>query len=63
MGNTLRIERLKRRISQEELAKATQVSQQKIYLIENNLLMPKINTASKIASFLNLKADEIFRIN
>ncbi|RLD76367.1 MAG: transcriptional regulator [Bacteroidetes bacterium] len=62
MKSTLRIERLKKRISQKELAKATRVPEQNIYLIENNLLMPKINTAAKIAGFFNLKADEIFRI-
>ncbi len=63
MGNTLRIERLKKRISQQELAKATCVSQQNIYLIENNLMMPRLNMASRIANFFNLKAEEIFRIN
>jgi len=61
MENTLRIERAKKRISQKELAKAINVSQQSIYLIENGLMMPKLNMAFKIACFFNLRVEELFR--
>ncbi len=63
MGNTLRIERAKKRISQKELADAVKVSQQSIYLIENGLMMPKLTMAYKIAVFFNLKVEELFHNN
>ena len=63
MGNTLRIERAKKRISQKELADAVKVSQQSIYLIENGLMMPKLTMAYKIAGFFNLKVEELFHNN
>jgi len=63
MGNTLRIERAKKRISQKELADAVKVSQQSIYLIENGLMMPKLTMAYKIAGFFNLKVEELFHYN
>jgi len=61
MENTLRIERARKRISQKELAKEVKVSRQSIYLIENGLMMPKLNMAFRIAHFFNLKVEELFQ--
>ena len=63
MGNTLRIERIKKRISQKELANATHVAQHNILLIENGLMIPKLNMAVKIAKYFNLKANDLFKVN
>lgn len=61
MGNSLRVERAKKRISQVELAKAVNVSRQSIYLIENGLMVPKLNMACRIAHFFDLRVEELFR--
>ena len=63
MENTLRIERAKKRISQKDLAEAVKVSRQSIYLIENGLMMPKLNMAFRIARFFNLKVEDLFLNN
>lgn len=63
MGNTLRIERAKKRISQKQLADAINVSRQSIYLIENGLMTPKLTMACRIARFFNLKVEDLFQNN
>lgn len=63
MENSLKTHRIKKGISQNDLAKAIKVSRQNIYLIEKGKITPKLNMAFKIAGFFNLKIEDLFKIN
>jgi putative transcriptional regulator len=60
MKNSIRVERAKIRISQEELAEAVQATRQSIYLIENGISEPKLSMALKISQYFGLKIEDIF---
>lgn len=60
MGNKLKEYRLKKGLSQTELAYATGVSQRYIAFIEANQRTPSFKLASKIARTLGEKVDTIF---
>lgn len=60
MKNTIRVERAKKRISQEELAEAVETTRQSIHLIENEKTEPKLGLAARIAKFFGLKIEEVF---
>ena len=60
MKNNIRVERAKKRISQEELAEAVKATRQSIHLIENGKTEPKLSMAIRISKFFNLKIEEIF---
>jgi putative transcriptional regulator len=60
MKNTIRVERAKKRISQEELADAVSATRQSIHLIENGKTEPKLSLALRIARFFGLKIEDIF---
>ncbi|MFN8258650.1 MAG: helix-turn-helix transcriptional regulator [Bacteroidales bacterium] len=60
MKNNIRVERAKKRISQEELAEAVHATRQSIHLIENGKTEPKLSLAFRISKFFNLKIEEIF---
>jgi len=60
MKNTIRVERAKKRISQEELAEAVSATRQSIHLIENGKTEPKLNLALKIARFFGVKIEDLF---
>lgn len=60
MKNTIRVERAKKRISQEELAEAVSATRQSIHLIENGKTEPKLNLALRIARFFGLKIEDLF---
>lgn len=58
--NRLRILRLTRGLSQEELAQALGVTRQSILAIENGKYLPSIGLALKIARFFELPLESIF---
>ena len=58
-GNYLKSERLLRKISQEQLAKAIGVTQQAISLNENDNNEPTIGICEKIADFYGISLDEL----
>jgi len=60
MKNTIRVERAKKRISQEELADAVSATRQSIHLIENGKTEPKLSLAMRIARFFGAKIEDIF---
>ena len=60
MKNRLEEIRKQRRMKQEELASALEVSRQTIGSLENGRYNPSITLAFKIARFFNMKIEEIF---
>ncbi len=56
----LKEHRIKRKISQEQLAKLSGVDARTIYRIEKNISMPLVDTYAKIVTSLNLTKDEIY---
>jgi len=60
MRNSIRVERAKKRISQEELADAVKATRQSIHLIENGKTEPKLSLALRISKFFELKIEDVF---
>ena len=60
MKNTIRVERAKKRISQETLANAVKATRQSIHLIENGKTEPKLNLAVRISKFFGLNVEDVF---
>ena len=60
MKNSIRVERARKKISQEVLADAVKATRQSIHLIENGKTEPKLNLAFKISRFFELKIEDIF---
>jgi len=60
MKNTIRVERAKKRISQETLAVAVKATRQSIHLIENGKTDPKLSLAVRISNFFNLRIEDVF---
>ena len=60
MKNNLEKIRKEKGISQEELAKALEVSRQTIGSLENGRYNPSIILAFKIAKYFNMHIEEIF---
>lgn len=58
--NRLRILRVTRDLSQEQLAQALGVTRHSIMAIENGKYLPSIGLALKIARFFNKPLEEIF---
>ena len=63
MKNTVKEKRIKKGVSQKELAKSIKVSRQSIYLIEKGLITPKLGLAFRIAEFFRLKIEDLFNLN
>ncbi|MFD2639556.1 helix-turn-helix transcriptional regulator [Piscibacillus salipiscarius] len=61
MKNNIRGLRKAMKISQEELAKRSNVSRQTINAIENNKYDPTLNLAFTIAYLLNTNVDDLFQ--
>ena len=58
-----RIERAKRRMSQEQLAELAEVHRTTISAIEREKFFPTIDNAARIANALNLTIAELFDFN
>lgn len=63
MNNSLRVERARMRISQEELAKKVNVSRQTIHSIESGRFVPSTVIALKIARFFGVSMSDIFELD
>jgi putative transcriptional regulator len=61
MKNSIRVERAKIRISQEELAEAVNATRQSIHLIENGKTEPKLSMALKISQYFGVKIEDLFQ--
>ncbi len=62
MRNTIRVERAKLDISQQELAEMVNVSRQTIHSIERGKKLPSVELAIKIALIFKVTVEEIFLI-
>ena len=60
MRNYLRVERAKRRLSQEDLGKAVNVSRHAIVGVETGRYEPTVELGMKIAKYFNKKVEDIF---
>ena len=60
MINWVRYERAKKRISQEDLAHALEVSRHSIIGVETERYEPSCQLAMKIAKYFNKKVEDIF---
>lgn len=60
-GDRLREERIKKKLTQEELAEAVNVNQTAIAKYETNAVAPNIYVAWKLAQKLEVSLDEMMR--
>lgn len=60
MKNTLKIERAKKNITQEELARSIGVSRQTINAMEAGKYVPSTVLALKIARYFSIKVEDVF---
>jgi putative transcriptional regulator len=60
MTNTVKLERTRINISQQDLAERVQVSRQTIHSIESGKFMPSYILAIKIARVLEIAVEELF---
>ena len=63
MTNTLRVERAKKGITQNELAEAVGVRRETIIFLEQGKYNPSLKLAHNVASVLKATIDEIFIFN
>ena len=62
MKNSIRVERARLRISQQELADAIGVTRQTIYAIENDKFIPSTELALKMSAYFGKTVNEIFSL-
>lgn len=62
MTNNIRVERAIKRMTQQQLAEAVQVSRQTINAIEQGKYVPSTVLALKIASVFEKRLEEIFQL-
>lgn len=62
MKNSIKLERVLRKVSQQELAEAVGVSRQTIYAIENGKFIPSTELALKISAFFGKTVNELFSL-
>lgn len=62
MKNSIKVERARHNLTQEELAKKVKVARQTIIAIEAGKFVPSTILAFKIAKVLLCKADQIFEL-
>jgi len=62
MKNTIKVERAKRNITQEELANHIQVSRQTINAIETGKFVPSTVLALRLAKYFGTTVEQIFEL-
>jgi putative transcriptional regulator len=62
MRNTIKVERARYNLSQQELAERLGVTRQSIYAIEAGKFVPSTLLALKMAKLFNVKVEEIFSL-
>lgn len=62
MKNTIRVERAKIEISQQELAEKVEVSRQTIHSIERGKKTPSVELAIRMARYFKIPVEELFVI-
>ena len=62
MKNSIKLERVLRKVSQQELAEKVGVSRQTIYAIENGKFIPSTELALRISAFFGKTVNELFSL-
>ncbi len=62
MKNNLKEERIKKELTQVQLAEIVNVSRQTIISIETNRYVPSVLLSLKIANALNIKVENLFEL-
>ena len=62
LENKIRLLRAEKRITQEELGNACELSRQSVNSIENGKFVPSVITAIKIANYFEKPVESIFNI-
>lgn len=62
MKNSIKVERAKKNITQEELANQIQISRQSINAIETGKFVPSTILALKIARYFGATVEQIFEL-
>ena len=62
MKNSIKLERVLRKVSQQELAETVGVSRQTIYAIENGKFIPSTELALRISAFFGKTVNELFSL-
>ncbi|MDX2002577.1 MAG: helix-turn-helix transcriptional regulator [Chitinophagales bacterium] len=60
--NSLKVERVRKNLTQAELARQIGVSRQTIHAIEKNKYIPSTELALKLSAFLGISVNELFRL-
>ena len=63
MRNSIKVERAKKNLTQEELAKSVSVSRQTINAIETGKFVPSTILALKIARYFQVPIESIFELD
>lgn len=61
-GAKIRIARIMKGFSQEELAKRLNVSQVTVCLWENGITFPRANNLVKVSGLLGIRVDELLKV-
>jgi putative transcriptional regulator len=60
--NTLKVQRAKKDLTQEQLAELVQVTRKTINTVENGIYIPSTYLALKLAKVLQVTVEELFQI-
>ena len=60
--NTLKVQRAKKNLTQEQLAELVQVTRKTINTVENGIYIPSTYLALKLAGVLGVTVEELFQI-
>ena len=63
MKNKIKVLRAELNFSQDDLAKAVEVSRQTINAIENGKFNPSVKLAMKISKVFNCKVEDVFQLD
>jgi len=61
--NTLRIQRAKKDLTQEQLAELVGVTRKTINTVENGIYIPSTYLALKLSKALEISVEELFQLN
>lgn len=62
MKNSIRVERARLKISQQQLADAIGVTRQTIYAIENDVFIPSTELALRMSAYFGKTVNELFSL-
>ena len=63
ISNTIKIQRAKKNLTQEQLAELVGVTRKTINTVENGIYTPSTYLALKLSKALGVSVDELFQLN